>query len=784
MQLVKRIIVNLKLVYESKKVIIGIFLFSCLLFYYSIPNQLFNDPTSTVLVNKQGELLGAQIASDGQWRFPPSDSIPRKFKTCILAFEDRNFHQHIGVSVQGISRAIVQNLKKGKIHSGGSTITMQVVRLYRKNPKRSWSEKIIEMIRAIRLELSYSKTEILNLYVSNAPFGNNVVGLETASWRFYGRSPHTLSWGESATLAVLPNAPGLIYPGRNPNQLKAKRNRLLRYLFEQKIIDGETLELAMEEPLPNRPKPVPQLARHILQKAILDGKKGQRIETSISLSLQEKVNQLLQLHADNWKENEIHNGAILISSVKTGEVIAYVGNTNTTELDKSASVNCLEAKRSSGSILKPLLFAKLLEKGIITPDQLVIDIPAQFGNYSPKNFAGNYEGALPVKAALTRSLNIPMVHLLNQYGLTKFHSDLQQMGITTLQKSANHYGLTLILGGAEVKPVEIHSVYANMAQQLVLGKSIPLSLFESDDKPTNSNFPISREIAFSVVDVLKEVNRPDEDNQWSYFSSSQKIAWKTGTSYGFRDAWAIGVTPEFVVTVWVGNASGEGRPGLTGIKVAAPLMFDLFRQLPSSKSWFVAPMNRMKIMEICSESGHIAGLNCENTVSKMLPESCEQAGSCPYHQQIHVSKDEKFRVNSACENVFEMKQKVFFVLPPIVEKYYKISHPNLVSLPPFKSGCETKESNPITLIYPKDKSMIYIPIELHEQRGKIIFEAVHRSSSERIYWHLDEQFLGETTDIHQLELQPSAGKHTLSIYDSAGNRRKIVFEIGLTKKGN
>jgi penicillin-binding protein 1C len=773
---------NIRTFFKNRKGRWFIVLVLCVLYYNSIPSKLFEDPTSTILLDQKGELLGAQIATDGQWRFPASDSIPKKFETCIIAFEDRNFYRHIGVSFQGIFRAIVQNIKKGKVHSGGSTISMQVVRLYRKNPKRSWTEKIVEMIRATRIELSYSKKEILNMYASNAPFGNNVVGLEAASWRFYGRPPHALSWGESATLAVLPNAPGLIYPGKNSAQLKAKRNRLLRYLYEQKIIDGETLELAIEEPLPNRPKPLPQLANHVLQKGILEGKKGKRIETTLSSTLQEKATMMLQLHAENWKENEIFNGAILISSVKTGEILAYVGNTHSLNKEHSSAVNCLEAKRSSGSILKPLLFAKSLEKGIITPDQLIEDIPAQFGNYSPKNFSGNYEGALPVKAALTRSLNVPMVHLLQDYGLTKFHADLQQMGLTTMQKSARHYGLTLILGGAEVKPTEIHQVYGSMAQQLVLGKTKSLHLFQSDSIIENKRYPIQKEIAFTVLDVLKEVNRPDEDNQWNYFSSSQKIAWKTGTSYGFRDAWAIGVTPDYVVTVWVGNASGEGRPGLTGIKVAAPLMFDIFRQLPQSKNWFSVPIQQLSPLEICMESGYLSTKSCPKTNSKMLPKSCQQAGSCPYHQNVHVSTDEKFRVNSACENVYSMKQKVFFILPPIVEKYYKITHPNLESLPPFKPGCESKESNPLSLIYPKDKSFIYIPIELNEERGKVIFEAIHRHSSERIFWHLDENYLGETNEIHQLAIQPSAGKHVLSIYDSKGNSKRIVFEVAWTKR--
>jgi penicillin-binding protein 1C len=430
-----------------------------------LPTKLFPECTSTVVLDKDGKLLGARIAGDGQWRFSAGKKIPAKFELCLLQFEDRSFYQHLGISPTAIGRAIVQDFRNKKVVSGGSTITMQLARIMRRNPKRSIREKILELVLATRLEIRYSKREILGYYVSNAPFGNNVVGLDAASWRYFGRSADKLSWAESATLAVLPNAPGLIYPGKNHQRLLEKRNRLLKTLADKKLIDASTYLLALAEPLPEKPLPLPQLAPHLLTRLIKEHGQGQTIRTTLDAALQNKATQLLQIHSQLLQENKIFNGAILITSVKTGEVIAYVGNTRQDDAEHGNEVDCIVAPRSTGSILKPFLYAKCLEDGIITPAMLVPDIPTQFGSFAPKNFSMSYDGAVPANKALTRSLNIPMVLLLNEYGLEKFHRGLRNLGFSTLSKSARHYGLSLILGGAEAKLWDLNSAYLHMAQE-------------------------------------------------------------------------------------------------------------------------------------------------------------------------------------------------------------------------------------------------------------------------------------------------------------------------------
>jgi penicillin-binding protein 1C len=746
-----------------------------------LPEQLFNDGTSTVLLDKDGNLLGAKIAADGQWRFSPSKKIPEKFARCLIEFEDRTFYEHLGISARGIGRAIRQNIRNKRVVSGGSTLTMQLARIMRKNPPRTISEKLLEMVLATRMEIRYDKKEILNFYASHAPFGNNVVGLEAASWRYFGRSADRLSWAESATLAVLPNAPGLIYPGKNHQRLLEKRNRLLKRLYEIKLLDETDYQLALSEPLPDKPLPLPSVAPHLLARMIREGRRGQTIYCSIDLHLQQKASEILQSHHERLKENKIFNGAIMITSVKTGKVLAYVGNTKSTDQDNGCDVDCIVAPRSTGSILKPFLYAKSLEDGLITPATLIPDIPTQFGTFSPKNFSAQYDGAVPANKALARSLNIPMVRLLNEYGLEKFHRELKNFGITTLNKPAKHYGLSLILGGAEAKMWDLNQAYLNLAQELRFGKLKKVSLLQENKKDKakkeGNHFRTDKACIYSTLEAMVDVNRPDEDGNWRAFASAQKIAWKTGTSFGFRDAWAIGVTPDYVVCVWMGNADGEGRPGLTGIKAAAPVLFDVFALLPRSSSWFLAPRDDMFKTAICSESGHRASDICTKADTVWIPRTCLGTMACPYHQTLHLSADKRYRVDSECESVFNMKHVTWFVLPPVIEKYYKFNHPNYREVPEFKPECLAKVADKcIALLYPRPNGKIYVPVEIDGRRGRTVFEATHRNVSTRIYWHLDNEFIGETKEIHQMALNPAPGRHKLMLVDENGISVTVKFE--------
>ena len=752
-----------------------------IIWYNCLPERLFSDATCTVLTDADNNILAARIADDGQWRFPPNATVPYKFKQAIIQFEDRQFFDHMGFSFKGFSRAVKQNIEAGSIVSGGSTISMQTIRLSRKGKSRNLLEKTVEVFQATRMELDFSKEEILSMYASNAPMGGNVIGLDAAAWRYFGRKASDLSWAEASTLAILPNAPGLIHPGKNRSILKDKRNRLLKRLYDIGEIDKLEYQLAIAEPIPDKPPILPDIAPHLMDRFIKEGKKGQWIQSSIDLQLQSKVLTSVDFHHKHLAQNQIHNAAVLVLDVETGKVKAYVGNTDGDDPEHGNAVDIITSARSTGSIMKPFLYACMIDKGELMPDQLIEDVPAVISGYAPKNYNEKYDGAVPASKALARSLNVPIINMLQSHGVQKFHYELNQLGLSTINRPSSDYGLTLVLGGAEATLWDLCGVYMNMARRLSnpdIQDFLEISLIQNpSNNKTRDRYMFSPAAIWTTFEALIKVARPDTEANWHQFSSSKKIAWKTGTSYGFRDAWAIGVTPKYVVGVWVGNADGEGRPGLVGFKAAAPIMFDVFDKLESSE-WFDQPAQDMESVRICAVSGFRASDKCEHTKTVMVPSACLQTTACPYNKTIHLDPSERYRVNSTCEPVANIVSKNWFVLPPIVEKYYRSKNPNYKELPPFRTDCSGgSENNSMDIVYPKAFSEIYIPTNLDGSLSKTIFEASHRNESATIYWHIDEQYYGSTSQIHQLELIPKPGEHTLTLIDDTGNQIKRNFTV-------
>lgn len=760
-----------------------------LLYILLIPVDLFQDPFSTVIYDRDGNLLGAAIADDGQWRFPPIETTPEKYMIAATYFEDEYFFYHPGFNPASILRAAYQNITQGKIVSGGSTITMQLIRLSRKGKERSVIEKIIEIIMATRIELACTKDEILSLYASYAPFGGNTVGIEAASRRYFDRSADNLSWAEAASLAVLPNRPGLIYPGRNRTAFKKKRDRLLDKLRDSNILDSLETELAKSEPLPGKPKKLPRLAQHLLFRSIRDGHKGEMIQTTIKIELQKKVTEILKAHHNILRDNEIHNAAAIIIDVDSGDVLAYVGNIcDECNGNHGSQVDIITAPRSTGSILKPFLYAAMLNEGLILPKTLIPDIPTYLGGFAPQNFTKDNDGAVPADEALFRSLNIPAVRNLQNYGVGKFHYKLNKLGFTSITKPPGHYGLSLILGGAETSLWELSSVYATMSRVLKNYYIHRTEHYSEDDlfmakyllnfKQDNIKSKIKSFSAASIWFTFKALTaayRPETESSWEMFSSSQKIAWKTGTSFGFKDAWSIGVTAGYVVGVWAGNADGEGRPGLTGLKAAAPIMFDIFESLPRTP-WYDPPYDEIVKIPVCVNSGHRANLHCPSVDSARVPRAGLKSRQCSYCKLIHLDKTRKFRVNSDCEDVDDIVHENRFILPPILDWYYKTKHSTYRSLPPHREDCpKGQQSKPMMLIYPQDNANIYVPLEIDGTRGKTVFKAAHRNPSATIYWHIDEKYFGSTKRLHSFNLSPAPGNHVLTLVDDTGEIIKREF---------
>jgi penicillin-binding protein 1C len=764
--------------------------------WFSVPDPLFDASYSTVLLDRHDQMLGARLAEDGQWRFPGNDLVvPQTFEKAILQFEDKRFYAHGGIDVIALARAFKENILARHVVSGGSTLTMQTMRLARHHQGRNLWQKAVEMLWATRFEVTHSKQEILQLYAAHAPFGGNVVGLGAASWRYYHKTPDQLSWGEAAALAVLPNAPGMIHPGRNRDAFLQKRNKLINELKDKKTIDETEASLALQEPLPGEPLPLPDLAPHVLGHFATA---GTTMHSTIDLALQERLTELLQRHSDILSLNGVNNAALLVMETETGNVVAYVGNVSHDGKAHQNDVDIVQSERSSGSILKPFLYCAALQKGLITPQGIVEDIPTYIKGYQPLNFTKQYQGMVPADQALAMSLNVPMVRLLQQYGILPFKEKLMEAGITTLHYSPDYYGLPLVLGGAEVKLWDICGAYASMGR--VLGHAYkndgrynkedihqPL-LWHTEGQRRYNLRPVETSLGaegvwnvgaiWSTFEAMSSLRRPDQEGQWETFESSKRIAWKTGTSFGFRDAWAVGVTPKYTIGVWIGNADGEGRPGVIGLHAAAPVLFDVLRMLDSHNEWWSPPYDALQPFIVCRQSGWLAGPSCMETDTAYFASGEMTPKVCSFHAQVYTDVNGEFRFDPLCMPAQAVFQN-YFIVPTLAESYYKRYHPEYRTLPPLHPDCQPNDDHgsDMAIIYPRPGSKIYVPYEWDKKKSKAVFSAVHRSEAADVYWHLDQQFIGKTHEFHQIEIDPKPGKHTLVLQDEYGGMVSTTFEV-------
>jgi len=778
--------------FKRRKISLTLLLVFVVWFTFSLPRSVFDAPCSPVLLDRHGLLLDARVAEDEQWRFPAEkQELPEKYLKSLILFEDQHFYWHPGVDPLAIVRAFGQNIRGKSRVSGASTLTMQLIRLWRKTP-RTWLNKLYEAILAVRLELRHSKAEILELYSIHAPMGRNIVGAWSASWLYFGRPLGELSWAESALLAVLPNSPSSLNPGKERDKLKKKRDRLLLRLCQKGFIDLLTRDLAIKEELPSAKGALGQrLSVHLLD--TLHGSFGMKMNSrrlyrsNIDLDLQLRAERVLMRHQEQLSKSRINDMCALIVDHTKGEVLAYLGNAAYLSggRDQSAWLDIIHCRRSTGSILKPFLYASMLQEGDLTPLQLVEDIPTFIRGFAPQNFNRSYMGVVPAKDALAYSLNIPAVRLLRKHGLQRFYDRLKEMGMNTLQRTADEYGLTLILGGAEGSLWNMAELYGRLAQG-ALGNNQPLPVRVLQQVGHISEYvkpwPINSGAAWLTLLALTEVARPGLESHWQSFASSRLLSWKTGTSQGFRDAWAIGVTPRYTIAVWAGNADGEGRPEISGLTVAAPVLFDLYQLVPAGDP-FPTPWRDLKAITLCRDSGHLPGPYCHDTVEALIPAGSDYRSPCPYHQRVFFDKSGHYRVDSRCEELFNIKAEDRFVLPPVLAYYTERWRPSYQPLPPWRDDCARVDGGTevMNLIYPPPGGLLYVPTQLDGQIGAVVFRLIHRSPERVVFWHMDEQYLGISRHFHEMALAPKPGKHVLTLVDETGALCQRSFTV-LTKE--
>ena len=738
-----------------------------------IPDPLFPTDYSTLVLDEEGRYLRVFLNSREQWIFPDDGrEIPERLKIAVLHFEDKRFEHHHGVDLAAVFRAIYQNLRKGEVVSGASTITMQLARLM-KPKERTIKNKLIEMLQAVRIEMKYSKEEILKLYLLHAPYGGNIVGYRTASLRYFGKEPENLSWAEAATLAVLPNNPAHVNPLQNRERLKEKRDELLASLYEAGKIDRNTYQLAIAEPVADRLYPFPLSAPHLAEKLAREVE-GDIIRTTINKGIQDQVTAILKDYIEENRKRGIRNAALLLTDTGTGEVKAYVASQDFFDDDNLGKIDGIQMRRSSASTLKPFLYALAMDEGMIIRESRLLDIPISYGGYTPYNANNKFSGVVRADEALIRSLNAPVVNLLYHYGVEDFYAFLQEAGLEGLFRAPEEYGLSLILGGAEISLWELSQLYRGLGNY---GYFSGLRVLKDAGEPAGKQL-LSPGSAYLVLETLRDLKRPGTEYYWQDFQSSAPIAWKTGTSYGSRDAWAVGVSPDWTIAVWVGNFAGGEIKGMSGLESAAPLLFRVFNQLEKrgQRNWFEAPAGGLREILVSASTGYRLRENSTELVKALAPAGAKPLQYSPYERVFYLNRAETMEVCSLCWDRSDLKVVRKVIYPPQVYKY--LGNREIHAIPPHNPDCPgAREINPIEFIYPQEGSLIFLPRGNDGEYQQLNLEAAHAHKESRLFWYLDNRYLGETVNKHQLSLVPEPGWHRLLVIDGWGNSREINFYL-------
>ncbi len=742
------------------------------LLFLLTPTPRFAEDYGALVLDRSGRPLSVFLAPDQQWRLPV-DSLPEKYRRALLLYEDRRFYLHPGVDPLSLAHAVFQCLGAGRYVRGASTIPMQIARL--SQPKeRTLLNKGLEIVQALKLSLLLSKREVLHLYASRAPMGGNTVGLEAACLRWLGKSPGMISWSEAALLAVLPNSPSLIHLDRQREALRDKRDRLLHKLHAAGALDRDDLAEALAEPLPGESQPMPFEAPQACR-WLLETHPEPVIRSSLDLLLQREVQAALRDHMQALGRFGITNAAALVTETATGRVLAYVGSADFFSTQDQGQVDGVRAARSTGSLLKPFLYGALFDRGDILPQSLIKDVPAFFGSFVPVNAGNEYSGMVPAGQALLRSLNVPAVMMLQQYGIGEFQDLLQQAGMSTLFRSPDDYGLTLILGGAEGTLWEMCGLYRMLGRG---GFRSPLSLSpEGADSTEKQPRILSAGACWQVLEILKDLHRPDNEYYWRQFENQRLVAWKTGTSFGQRDAWAIGVSPRWTVGVWVGNFDGLGNPELGGARSAGPLLFKILARLPRAGAleWFTRPEYDLRRVKICSATGFPASSRCPRTEWAEMPAGASPGRMCPYHIVCRLDSAGD-QTCSLCWGSGPLRTDTLLIFQPDAAEYLRKHGYRADELPRHRQSCPTQAGeNPLQIVYPPSGSGIWIPRGSGGEPQKVVLKAAHSNSTATVHWYVDGRYLGATGGLHELAVFLPRGEHRLTLVDLEGHRRTVTF---------
>ncbi len=763
-----------------------ILLFFLLNWLFPLPDNIRYSP---IVTDDSGEVIHAYLTRDEKWRMKlEATEITPLLRQTIIAKEDKWFYYHPGINPFAIGRALFYNVFTGRRTSGASTITMQVARLLEPKP-RTFFNKIRESFRALQLEWKYSKEEILQLYLNLAPYGGNIEGVKSASVLYFKKNPDHLSLAEIVALSIVPNRPNTLRMGEHNEAVVQQRNKWLQRFAAEKLFTQKEIENALKEPLLISRSAAPQLAQHLSYQL----SRSQPVSHScLHMNTQLKTEQLVKDYVQTLSFQGIRNASVIILDNETHQVITYVGSADFKNPLDGGQVNGAAAIRQPGSTLKPLLYGLCMDAGLLTPKTIISDVAVNYAGYVPENYDRRFNGLVSMEYALEHSLNIPAVKSLKALGKENLIQALAKCNFKQIKKDQGKLGLSMILGGCGCTLEELVGLFSAFANEGEFVAPIYTILQQGkEQQPAKENNGshrfvssrtgrgeriLSRSAAYMITEILSKVNRPDFPVNWSSTTHLPKLAWKTGTSYGRRDAWSIGYNKKYTVGVWLGNFSGAGVPDLSGANVATPLLFKIFNTIDydAGREWYSPPPGLEQRM-VCNETGLPPGEFCTSLVNDYFIPLVSDNTTCNHVKEVLVSADEKWSYAKDCAPTTGYKKKLFKQVAPEVQQYYEENGISYEKIPPLHPDCATTAngSGP-RITAPVNGSEYLISKEAPEPLALTCQAA---TDANKVFWYINNQFYKSCNPREKQFFLPQEGPVKISCTDDKGRNRDVWIRV-------
>jgi len=732
---------------------------------------------SSVIEYRDGSPAHVFLSPDDKWRLQVDlEEVDPKLIDGLVALEDKRFWSHDGVDPIAIARAAWSNLTTGHRVSGGSTLTMQLARLLEPRP-RTIPNKLIDMFRAAQLDLRLSKREILAEYLSRTPYGDNVEGIESAAWAYFGHSARHLTPVEIATLLAVPQGPSRYRPRPDNRHLRARRDAILDKLIDAGVFEGADATAALAEarvtPPPDRLLPMPREARHAAIALHAKYPDRDRVRSTLDPGAQKLVEREVELRAPELQRENIFGGAIVVVDHHTREVVALAGNLDFDDAAHGGQIAMFDHPRSPGSTLKPFLYAMAIDRGLALPGYLVADVPSEYGTYRPRNFDNDFAGLVTLHTALAKSLNLPFIDLLSRLGVEHFLTEVVRMDVAGARTVPGTYGLSMIVGGIELSPLELAGLYATLAED---GRYAPLRLIV-DDLPREPVPIFAPGAAYLTRQALSERDRPDFPRRRDVAAIPSEIHWKTGTSFGFRDAWSAGSGPRYTAVVWTGNVDNKPSAELVGSEAAGPLLFDVLEGLAdrATRPRPSGPPGDLVEVEVCAYSGHLATDACTDRVKVSALLHAVPTEPCPYHHIYEVDRETGHAVLPACRRPDrEYEDRTFVVFPSAVTAWLTSRHRSIPEAPVFDDTC-VADAGPPVILTPSYGQVITLIPGMPARRQAVPLAVTTRAST--VSWFVDGALIGTSAASDRVFWTPSPGKHEIVVADASGRKAHRAVEV-------